>query len=56
MTVHGGVGASIITHDRGLGSAYERYMFDQRLEEWAERYEIRSALEGPLGRGAGPAP
>jgi hypothetical protein len=55
MSVHGEVGADVITHDRGLGSAYERYCFYQRMEEWADRYEIRSVLEGPIDGMAGVA-
>jgi hypothetical protein len=42
-----------ITHDRGLGSAYERYCFYQRVEEWAERYGVETALEGPVDGMAG---
>jgi hypothetical protein len=39
--------------DRGLGTAYERYCFYQLVDAWAERYEARSALEGPLDGMAG---
>ena len=42
-----------ITHDRGLGSAYERYCFYQMVEAWADAYEIGSALEGPVDGMAG---
>lgn len=42
-----------ISHDRGLGTAYERYCFYQRLDEWASRYECESMLEGPLDGMAG---
>jgi hypothetical protein len=43
----------LITHDRGLGTAYERYCFYQLLEAWAERFEVKSLLEGPLDGMAG---
>jgi hypothetical protein len=42
-----------ITHDRGLGTAYERWCFYQRVEEWAQRYGVESALEGPVDGMAG---
>jgi hypothetical protein len=51
--VHGAVGSAPITHDRGLGSAYERYCFYQRVDEWADRYECKSMLEGPVDGMAG---
>ncbi len=44
---------SLVTADRGLGSAYERYCFYQRLDAWAKAYEIGSMLEGPLDGMAG---
>lgn len=47
------VAAPDITHDRGLGSAYERYCFYQRMDEWAARYEVTSAIEGPVDGMAG---
>jgi hypothetical protein len=43
----------IIEHDRGLGTAYERWCFYQRVEEWARAYGCESALEGPLDGMAG---
>ena len=43
----------VITHDRGLGSAYERYIFYQWLDRWADRYKIASVLEGPVDGMAG---
>jgi hypothetical protein len=46
---------TVVTHDRGLGTAYERYCFYQRLEEWAKRFECKSMLEGPLDGMAGVA-
>ncbi len=39
--------------DRGLGSAYERYCFYQRMDAWAKEYEIHSMLEGPIDGMAG---
>jgi hypothetical protein len=33
--------------DRGFAMAYERHCFYELLQQWAPRYEIRSALEGP---------
>jgi hypothetical protein len=43
----------VITHDRGLGTAYERWCFYQRLDAWAREYEVESALEGPVDGVAG---
>lgn len=43
----------MIEHDRGLGSAYERYVFYQWLDRWATTYGIESALEGPVDGMAG---
>jgi hypothetical protein len=40
-------------HDRGLGTAYERYCFYQRMESWAARYGVESLLEGPVDGMAG---
>ena len=37
-----GLATQDIKHDRGLGTAYERYCFYQRMETWAERYENAS--------------
>lgn len=42
-----------VWHDRGLGTAYERYCFYQRLEAWAASYEVESFLEGPVDGMAG---
>ncbi len=42
-----------IEHDRGLGTAYERWCFYQRVEQWADEYGVESALEGPLDGMAG---
>jgi hypothetical protein len=42
-----------ITHDRGLGSAYERYHFYQLVARWAESFGIKSLLEGPRDGMAG---
>jgi hypothetical protein len=42
-----------IDHDRGLGTAYERWCFYQRVDRWAEDYGVQSALEGPLDGMAG---
>ena len=39
--------------DRGLGTAYERYCFYQRMEAWASAYGIGSLLEGPFDGMAG---
>lgn len=44
-----------IAHDRGLGSAYERYCFYQKLDAWAADYGIESMLEGPVDGMAGVA-
>ena len=42
-----------ITHDYGLGSAYERYHFYRLLDGWAAKYGIESVLEGPVDGMAG---
>jgi len=42
-----------VADDRGLGTAYERFHFYRRMEEWAERYKIESLLEGPFDGMAG---
>jgi hypothetical protein len=43
----------VIEHDRGLGTAYERWCFYQLMTKWAEEYDVASALEGPLDGMAG---
>lgn len=43
----------VLTHDRGLGSAYERYYFYQLLQTWADRIGAKSFLEGPIDGMAG---
>jgi hypothetical protein len=43
----------VIEHDRGLGTAYERWCFYQLVEKWAAEYSITSALEGPVDGMAG---
>ncbi len=48
-----GLATQEITHDRGLGSAYERYCFYQLVDAWRTRYEIETALEGPIDGMAG---
>ncbi|HVP71622.1 MAG TPA: hypothetical protein VMS45_09865, partial [Gemmatimonadaceae bacterium] len=45
--------AQPIEHDRGLGTAYERWCFYQRVERWAVEYGVESALEGPIDGMAG---
>jgi hypothetical protein len=42
-----------IDHDRGLGTAYERWCFYQLVDRWADDYGVESALEGPLDGMAG---
>ena len=42
-----------IEHDRGLGTAYERFHFYKLLDRWASEYEVRTALEGPVDGMAG---
>jgi hypothetical protein len=42
-----------IDRDRGLGTAYERWCFYQRLDRWADDYAVESALEGPVDGMAG---
>jgi hypothetical protein len=44
-----------IEHDRGLGTAYERYCFYQRLDAWAAQYGVETFLEGPVDGMAGVA-
>src|ERR1700689_4264273 len=43
----------LIEHDRGLGTAYERWCFYQLVEEWARRFDVATALEGPVDGMAG---
>jgi hypothetical protein len=43
----------IIEHDRGLGTAYERWCFYQYLDRWANEYGVETALEGPIDGVAG---
>jgi hypothetical protein len=45
----------LVEHDRGLGTAYERYCFYQLLETWAAQYGVESMLEGPVDGMAGVA-
>ena len=42
-----------IEHDRGLGTAYERWCFYQLLARWGEDYGVETALEGPVDGMAG---
>ena len=44
---------AVIANDRGLGTAYERWCFYQRLQAWSEEYGIETALEGPVDGMAG---
>ncbi len=43
----------LIEHDRGLGTAYERWRFYQLVDRWASDYGVASALEGPVDGMAG---
>jgi hypothetical protein len=43
----------LVENDRGLGTAYERWCFYQRMEKWAAEYGVESALEGPVDGMAG---
>jgi hypothetical protein len=45
--------SQIIGQDRGLGTAYERWCFYQRMNGWAREYGVESALEGPVDGVAG---
>jgi hypothetical protein len=45
----------LITHDRGLGTAYERYCFYQLVDRWAREYDVATMLEGPVDGMAGVA-
>jgi hypothetical protein len=42
-----------VEHDRGLGTAYERYCFYQLVDRWATQLDVKSALEGPIDGMAG---
>jgi hypothetical protein len=43
----------VLTQDRGLGTAYERYCLYQLIDAWAKRFEVTSLLEGPVDGMAG---
>jgi hypothetical protein len=43
----------LVDRDRGLGTAYERWCFYQRIEAWAAEYGVETALEGPVDGMAG---
>jgi hypothetical protein len=45
----------LVPEDRGLGTAYERYCFYQRLDEIARAYDVQTFLEGPVDGMAGVA-
>lgn len=45
----------LLREDRGLGTAYERYCFYQRLDDLAAEYGVESFLEGPIDGMAGVA-
>jgi hypothetical protein len=47
------LGTQTIDRDRGLGTAYERWCFYQRMSQWAAEYDVKSALEGPVDGMAG---
>ncbi len=47
------LGTQTIARDRGLGTAYERWCFYQRMSHWAAEYDVKSALEGPVDGMAG---
>jgi hypothetical protein len=44
---------SVIEHDRGLGTAYERWCFYELMDKWAAEYDAKSVLEGPIDGMAG---
>jgi hypothetical protein len=48
-----GLGTQPIEQDRGLGTAYERWCFYQRMNQWAEEFGVETALEGPVDGMAG---
>jgi hypothetical protein len=43
----------VVEHDRGLGTAYERWCFYQLMDKWAAEYRVETALEGPMDAMAG---
>jgi len=43
----------VVSFDRGLGSAYERYHFYRLVSRWAAELGVTSALEGPVDGMAG---
>lgn len=43
----------VIDRDRGLGTAYERFVFYELLDRWASQLGAESVLEGPLDGMAG---
>lgn len=43
----------VVERDRGLGTAYERYCFYERMEAWRTTYGIETMLEGPVDGMAG---
>ena len=43
----------LVEHDRGLGTAYERWHFYKLLDKWARDYDVQTALEGPVDGMAG---
>lgn len=45
----------VVAEDRGLGTAYERYVFYQLLDKWAADYGVETFLEGPVDGMAGVA-
>ncbi len=47
------LGTQTIDRDRGLGTAYERWCFYQRMAGWSAEYGVESALEGPVDGMAG---
>gem|GEM_PF-1605766 len=45
----------VVSEDRGLGTAYERYCFYQLLDSWARDFGVETMLEGPVDGMAGVA-
>ena len=43
----------LLSEDRGLGSAYERYCLYQLIDGWAEQFGVETMLEGPVDGMAG---
>jgi len=43
----------LLTEDRGLGSAYERYCLYQLFDSWTEEFGVKTMLEGPVDGMAG---